>query len=502
MILSMRSIFVVTAVALTLGAGAFQDQAMQANARLDAYLLAFNSKDKAKMKAAIEANFAPAMFERRKLTDWVAQTYDIANDLSPMTVQEKLLEKPNVAVVAVKVGTGEKLYIRVDCEPKPPHRIIGIRIDQGLENLLNEKKKVDYSNYADLKDLAKRIHEDEKAPAMAIATWKDGKLEVGVDGLRQVGDTTSVTESDRWLVGSIGKSMTSTMVATLIDEGKLNWDSTLGDILKDVPMKAAYKQVTVEQLMRHRGGIPQDMNFTGATVARIAGTLTDPTAIRASYVKDILSREPIGKPDQRMAYSNAGYAILGYIAEYVTKRPYEQLMKERVFQPIGMSSAICGMPGAEGMPSSKGQPHGHFPSKDGPKPGKLGGPLTRMAAPAGGGIACSIGDLAKFAAWHLKGFLGETVPGLSTKSIQRLHTPPDTESSLERYAAGWQMDTEATPSEMHTHNGSDGTFRAEMAFWPKEKLVVVAIVNVGGESGPTPGEIAVRTVYKKLVGGR
>src|SRR5262249_53299957 len=160
----------------------------------------------------------------------------------------------------------------------------------------------------------------------------------------KMGSPDLVTKEDRWLVGSIGKSMTSTLLATFIDEGKLKWDSKLGDLLKDIPMKDAYKGVTLEQVMQHVGGIPQDSGFSGATIQRITGSLKDPTEIREAYAKDILGRDPIGKPGERFAYSNAGYALLGHIAERIGKKPFEVLLKERVFDPIGMKSAIAGQP--------------------------------------------------------------------------------------------------------------------------------------------------------------
>ncbi|MBC8063908.1 MAG: beta-lactamase family protein [Chlorobia bacterium] len=495
----MRAVFLLLATVAAIAACGVQGANPQAKDRLDQIISAFNSKDEAKVKAMIQSSMAPAMFEKRKLEDWVAQTMQIAGDLAPLAVQKNLLDQPNAIVVEVKAGNGEKLGLRLDCESNPPHRIVGVRIDQNPETLLTERKKVDYSTYTSLKDLAKRIQETVKAPAMAIATWRDGKLDVGVDGIRKMGTTEPVTDEDRWLVGSIGKSMTSTLIATFIDEGKLNWTSKLGDLLKDIPMNAAYKDVTVEQVMQHLGGIPQDMGYTGPTVAKIVGALKDPTAIRASYVKDILNRDPIGKPGQKMAYSNAGYAILSHIAERVGKKPFEQLMKERVFDPIGMTSALCGMPGDDGMPSGKGQPHGHFSAKEGPRPGKMGGPLTHMAVGAGGGIACSIGDLAKYAAWHMNGFLGQTVPGLSSATIKRLHTPMRKDARGEAYAAGWSVGTEASP-DAHGHNGSDGTFMAEMAFFPKEKLVVVGIVNVGFEGAQSPGVDAVMAVLKRVKG--
>lgn len=466
---------------------------VDAKGRMDQFLAALNSKDRAKIKTMVESSFSPRMFESRKLDEWVDMTTQVANDLAPITVLERPMEKPSASVVTVKVSNGSKMALRIDTEPQPPHRVVGVRIDQNLNALLKERKVVDYTGYKDLPDLAHKIREATKIPAIAISTWQNGKVETAVDGIRKMGLPDVATKDDLWLVGSIGKSMTSTLIGSLIDEGKLSWDSKLGDLLKGIPMKDAYKDITVEQVMQHIGGIPQDQNFTGKQVQDIAGTLKDPVEIRASYAKNILNRDPIGKPGERFAYSNAGYALLGHIAERMGKKPFEKLMKERVFDPIGMKSARCGMPGDPGMPSGPGQPHGHFPLESGPRPGKLGGSLTYMAVPAGAGVACSIEDLNRYAVWHMRGFLGESVPGMKSATIKRLHTPLR-QSGGERYAAGWSIGPVA-----HGHNGSDGTFLAEMAFLPEHKLVVVSISNMGNEDESAPLQ-AVMAVQKRVTG--
>lgn len=460
---------------------------------MENFLTAFNSKDRAKIRAMLDANLSPAMFERRKLDDWVDQTMQIANDLAPLQVEKTLLERSIAIVVQVKAGNGATLGLRVDFESQSPYRIIGLQFDQNPESLLVTRKIIDHSAYSDLADLASRIAAAAKVPAMGIATWKDGKYDVGVSGLRKVGEEANVQRGDLWLIGSIGKAMTASLVATYIEEGKLQWESRLGDLLNDVPMRDEYKAVTIEQLMQHLGGLPQDLRFTGADVTRIKGELKDPVRIRASYAKDILNREPIGKPGEKMAYSNAGYSVLGHIAERLGKKPFPELIKERLFVPLGMSSARCGYPGADGMPGGMNQPSGHFEMNAGPRPGRIGGDLTDITIPAGGGFACSVEDLAKFGAWHLQGVRGEKNNVLKPGTIKRLHTPLPRPAGGERYASGWVLD-----GDRHTHNGSDGTFNAEIALFPDKNLVVVGIVNMGFEKAPTPGEEAVSAVLQKL----
>jgi CubicO group peptidase (beta-lactamase class C family) len=470
-------------------------QKSKAESRLDEFLAAFNSKDAAKIRAMCRSSFAKGMFSNRSEDQWVAQTMQIADNLAPLTVEKKLLDKDNRIVVSTKTAKGMAMGFMLIVESTEPFGIAGIQISPDVDSLLNPVKQPILGGYATLHDLATKVVKELGVPAIAVAEWKNGKMKADVAGVRKVGEPALATVDDRWLIGSNTKSMTATLIATFIAEKKLDWNSKLGEVLKDIPMKAGYRDATLEQVMQHMGGIPQDMNFTGERVNQIVGTLTDPQSIRIAYAKDILSRELIAKPGERFAYSNAGYALLSVIAERVGKKPFPQLMEERVFKPLGLDSAICGMPGVDDQPSGKGQPSGHFAMQDGPRPGKLGGPLTYMCQGAGAGVSCSITDLAKYVAWHMRGYSGEKVPGLSSDLIRRLHTPLPRKPGVEQYAAGWVID-DRTDSPMHEHAGSDGTFMAEMAFWPSKKFAAVAITNVGGEQNPSPALQAMLAMYR------
>ena len=323
---------------------------------------------------------------------------------------------------------------------------------------------------------------------MAIAVVRDGKIvDQAVVGVREQGKLGKAQLQDRWHIGSIGKAMTSTLLASLIEQGKLRWDSTLGELLPHFKMRPEYRGVTVTQLLQHRGGIPQDMRFTGPYVERITKGAKTPTEIRAAYLADVLQRAPVAKPGTRMAYSNAGYTLAGYLAEKVTGKPYEQLMQERVFQPLGMTHTKAG-----GVVEA-GQPQGHSITPKGLEVFNFTGPLPIMTAPAGN-ITCSIGDLARFAASHLDGLRGKNRL-LKAKTVQQLHTPPTVPPGEELYACGWEI---MPLRKIHGHGGSNGTFRAHLAIFPEENMAIVAIGNAGGEDDPSPELQAIFSVQQHL----
>ncbi|HJP82354.1 MAG TPA: serine hydrolase domain-containing protein, partial [Fimbriimonadaceae bacterium] len=97
----------------------------------------------------------------------------------------------------------------------------------------------------------KTIRQKYSVPAMSVGVWKSGVSHIAFVGVRKLGGTEPVRETDRWLVGSNAKSMTSVLIGTFIEEGTLRWSDTLSKLIPDIPMKAGYKSVTLEQVMQH-----------------------------------------------------------------------------------------------------------------------------------------------------------------------------------------------------------------------------------------------------------
>jgi CubicO group peptidase (beta-lactamase class C family) len=259
-----------------------------------------------------------------------------------------------------------------------------------------------------------------------------------------------------------------------------------------VPMKPGYEAVTLEQIMHHRGGIPEDPGMRKPQVDAILGGETDPVKMRERYARDILSRDPIARPGERFAYSNAGYALLAHIVELRLGKPYEQVVRDLVFTPLGLTHSYIA---ASTYP--KDLPAGHVKGPEGLQPMNFRGPLEVLFAGAGGGIYMSVGDLAKFGAAHLAGLQGKD-GYLEAATVARLHqSEPENESSGRRYACGWGIQSIPGLEPWHGHNGSNGTFRAELAVFPQANMVVAAVVNRGGESDPSPPLQAVLAIANR-----
>lgn len=242
----------------------------------------------------------------------------------------------------------------------------------------------------------------------------------GVAGVRKRGTAERITLDDRFHLGSCTKAMTATLVAMLVEEGKLNWTTTLGELFADTvkPMHPAWEKVTMRQVLAHRSGLrfdPDDLarvfNYfflapnaslrSGAELMRTPrarlGTLPQQ---RLEIARQALSRPPGFPPGTKFLYSNEGYILAGAVLEHLTGRAWEDLMRERLFQPLGISTGGFGPPGAAGKTD---QPWGH--SSVVGKPIDPGSPVAEFPlyyAPAG--LAhMTITDWAKFIGLHLRG---------------------------------------------------------------------------------------------------
>jgi CubicO group peptidase (beta-lactamase class C family) len=170
----------------------------------------------------------------------------------------------------------------------------------------------------------------------------------GVAGVRRKGAVDRVTLDDRFHLGSCGKAMTATLVAMLVEEGRLSWTDTLGGIfagtIKDI--HPAWEKVTLPKLPAHCAGMRLDASR--ALRSRQGSPDSLPNQ-RLEIARFTLFRAPDSAPRAKftwLRYSNIGYTIAGAVLEHVTGHSWEDLMRDRLFLPLGLTTGGFGPPGA------------------------------------------------------------------------------------------------------------------------------------------------------------
>jgi len=323
------------------------------------------------------------------------------------------------------------------------------------------------------------IRDEFKLPALAAVVVKDGNITArGAVGLRKAGSDVAVTIGDKFHIGSCTKSMTATLAAMLVEEGKLTWQTKFADVLPEVAgsIHPDFRGITLEQLLAHRAGVPQKPDPAAwAEAWKLRGT---PTQQRLEFIRAVLAKPPEAPPGTKHIYSNQGYTAVGAMLEKLTGRAWEDLIRERLFAPLGMTSAGFGAPATIGKTD---QPWGHLwlswrakpipPGPDADNPPAIG---------PGGTVHCSLDDLARYAAFHLRAGRGQPAL-LKPASFEKLHTPP----AGQDYAFGWIVcKRDWAGVEALTHSGSNTMFYTVMWLAPRKQFAILVATNIGGKGVP------------------
>lgn len=357
----------------------------------------------------------------------------------------------------------------------------------------------------DVSHLLQPIREKHDLAGLAAVVVSGEYVEAsGADGVRRRGSQSKITSSDRFHLGSCTKSMTATLVATLVEEGKLSWSTTIGEVFEDLGerVRPEWKAVTLEQLLTHRAGAPAELDADGLW-SRLLEREGTPREQRMELVRGVLGREPESEPGTKFLYSNAGFAIAGAMAEKVTDKAWEDLTRERIFEPLGMKSAGFGAPGTkEKLDEPLGHTGGGTPVELGPhddNPPAIG--------PAGT-VHASLEDWAKYVALHLQGDRSATGRSvrkgaklLKPETFARMHTAPDGEGT--KYAMGWViLDREWGGGRVLMHNGSNTMWYCVVWMAPQKDFAVLAATNQGGDKAAKACDEAAAALIQNHLGGK
>ena len=337
-------------------------------------------------------------------------------------------------------------------------------IDVSAENraIYSQTKSVSNKNEL-IKQALAEIVNDGKAPGMIAAIISsEGVIAISSAGVRKAGTSVAMTNKDLVHLGSCGKAMTATMIATLVAEGKLSWDTKLIEAIPELKNKihAGYKNITLWQLLTHRAGLPKN------PIDELAHTNLEIKERRLSLLKDNIIFAPANTVGE-WYYSNFGYIIAACMAEQVTGLSWETLIKERLFEPLGMTTAGIGDPLKN---NSTDQPWGHKKSWIGNRWKPSRAYYNEAISPAGR-VHCSIEDWAKFISLQLPG--ENTI--LDRKILNKLIEP------IDFYAAGWVVFQETehpwAKGIVLVHGGSNEIWYAAVMVAPAIDRAYVVVTN-------------------------
>lgn len=325
--------------------------------------------------------------------------------------------------------------------------------------------------------LARALRESGAPGAIGAVVQLGKRTRIGSYGVRCAGKEAPMTSADLVHIGSDTKAMTAVLIARLVQQGKMGWDSTIHELLPATSklIHKDFRPVTVRQLLLHQSGLPANAEdwwaFQGKNVRQR----------RVLIAQAAMAKAPATKPGEAFLYSNLGVMVAGAMAEAACDATWEQLIREHVFEPLGMASAAFGVPGTAGEVD---QPWGHT-GGDGGKFVPVQLDNDPALGPAGT-VHLSMADWAKFATVFLEGVGSEQAdPFLSAESMGVL-VGAGTDSA---HGMGWlRADRSWAGGTALTHSGSNTTWYANAWVAPEVDLAFLVAVNAYGRMIPAAAD--------------
>jgi D-alanyl-D-alanine carboxypeptidase len=326
---------------------------------------------------------------------------------------------------------------------------------------------------ADVSEEVETIRKQFDVPGLGAIVFRSNKvLAMGAAGVRKRGDETKFTKEDKVHLGSLTKSMTATLVALVVEEGKIGWDTTVSDVFGKAGVDAGFHEVTLRTLMRHRGGLPSStMGDAWGMLMRREGSERKQ---RERLVRGALDMKPAYDPGSKLQYANLNFVVAGAMLERVMNQSYEELIEARLFQELAMTSVGFG---PQASPQEVDQPWGHVPDGTAIAPEAPGSDNPPALAPAGT-AHCVLKDLARYGAFHL-GRSETTRLKLSKKNFAVLHG--DDNDPKDSYGLGWIRASRSWAEGMAlTHRGTNTMHMAQIWLALSKDFGVAVASNQGG----------------------
>lgn len=265
-------------------------------------------------------------------------------------------------------------------------------------------------------------------------------------------------------IGSITKQFTAMLILQLAADAKLDLHQPISKYLAEYPQQTGDK-ITCHHLLSHTSGIPNYTNAPG-----YLSELSRNAVLPQRFVEDFQDLELEFEPGERFAYSNSGYYLLGLIIEEVSGKSYEEMLKEKIFAPLGMNDTGYDWHSPL-IPKRAGgyeKGAGGFVNA---------GFLDMSVAYAAGAMYSTVEDLYK---WDRALYTNQLLP----EKYMNLFFEPAIPAFADFYAYGWVIAQEAIGTSTDSlsiiwHNGGINGFNSHLSRSTDDQSLIVLLNNTG-----------------------
>ena len=306
-----------------------------------------------------------------------------------------------------------------------------------------------------IEDIIRRTMDSGKIPGAAVAVVKKGQVLLAKGfGVANLETDAPVTIKSMFQSGSLGKQFTSAGIMALVEDGLIDLNGSVTTYISEAPK--VWRPIKIRHLLTHSSGIPDytsekfnySKNYTEEDLVKMASEL-----------------ELEFTAGERFNYSNTGYVILGVLMSRLTGKPYWQFLRERIFDPAGMSTIRVNT-------ESEVVPHrarGYLPEEGSWKNAGYVAPMTNTTAD--GSMLMSLNDMI---AWN------DVVANrriLSEQSWNLILNPMKLNSGRTYpYGYGWFLE-EAGGQTIQKHGGNWQGFSSQFNRFTGDELAVIVLAN-------------------------
>lgn len=294
--------------------------------------------------------------------------------------------------------------------------------------------------------------EKYQLPAMGVVVVnKNETLYKESIGVKRYGSQEGVSENDLWGIGSLTKSMSATLATILVEEGLIDWNTTLAEVFPEFEedMQAKYKNITLIELLSHTSGLPVDDDTTWEDFIGLDEPV-DEQRYALSY--EALTYAGDGTVGE-YHYSNINYVVLASIFEKLTNSTYETLIQTYLFDALAMTHTQVGVENLQNNAWGHKIVAETWQAID---PQRISADNVAIVASAGSRTYTTLDDMGKYLQFHLMAKRGENTTLFSQKNAEILYTPVVSLDENMGYALGWFTQT---PNKLQ-HSGSNGRWLA------------------------------------------
>ena len=321
-----------------------------------------------------------------------------------------------------------------------------------------------------LKEFIRQIVDRKLVPGLAITiVHRDEVVLLDAAGVREIGKPAAVDPDTVFQLASVSKPLAATVVAGLVGDGKVAWDSRIRDIDPGFTLQdeLAAANVTIRDLFAHRSGLP---GHVGDDIEELGFTQGE-----------ILHRLRLAKPAYGFrdgySYSNFGLTEAAVAAARFSGRSWEEACEERLYRPLGMaatSSRHRDFMNQANRAALHVRADGEWAS------------FTRRNADAqspAGGASSSARDMAQWLRLLLANGLFEGRQVIDKSALQQTHVPASVRSvdpqtgAAGFYALGWSVDYREHGVEWVHAGAVRAGARTLVHLIPGEQLGIVVLSN-------------------------